>query len=326
MGVGETGPDVETQRKTHAGARARLRHSLSREWHLTWRYAYNLPAVRTFRREQVELTEGAARMARDLQSDGVAVGSVRDLLPAHDDLFERASRHACDLVHGHDDLLGRRARRSAVALAPPAKPTSATKSFVVELLGRHPHFEPESPIVQLALHEQLRGLIHQYVRMHLRLHDLNVWLNLPSGEEPQLSQRWHRDEPDDRHILKAFVYLRDVPPGAGPLSYVRGSHRAAGRRMQLPATWDGYGFRVSDEDVEAQFGAENVVTVPGEAGTVVVTDTRGYHRGGWAVDQERLVLMALYASRTSRKRRLIVPGPGVDAHEWSHEVAFAGPL
>jgi len=309
-----------------AAARARLRHTLSREWRVTWRYAYNLPAVRTFRRDQVELTEGAARMARDLQADGVAVGSVRDLLPVGDDLFERAGREACQLLHGHGDLLDRRSRSSNVATALPAKPTSATKSFVVELLGRHPHFDPESPIVQLALHEQLRGLIHQYVRMHLRLYDLNVWLNLPSGEEPQLSQRWHRDEPDDRHILKAFVYLRDVPQGAGPLSYVRGSHRAAGRRAQLPSTWDGYGFRVSEEDIEAHFGADSVVTVPGEAGTVVVTDTRGYHRGGWAVDDERLVMMALYASRTSRKRRLIVPAAGVDTHEWSHEVAFADPV
>jgi hypothetical protein len=323
--LGETGPIVESERKANAGRRAPLRHSLRREWQLTWRYAYNLPGVVDFRRSQVQLTEGAARMARDLQADGVAVGSVHDLLA--EDLFERASAHASDLVHGHGDLLERRATVStAVATAPPAKPTSATKSFVVELLGRHPHFDPESPIVQLALHEQLRGLIHQYVRMHLRLHDLNVWLNLPSGEAPQLSQRWHRDEPDDRHILKAFVYLRDVPPGAGPLSYVRGSHRAAGRRAQLPSTWDGYGLRVSDEDIEAHFGADNVVTVPGRAGTVVVTDTRGYHRGGWAVEDERLVMMALYASRVSRKRRLIVPAAGVDRHEWSHEVAFADPL
>jgi hypothetical protein len=317
---------VESQRKPHAAGRAALRHSLRREWSLTWRYAYNLPAVVDFRRSQVELTEGAARMARDLQTDGVAVGSVRDLLAADDDLFERASAQASDLIHGHADLFERRAAPSAVATAPPAKPTSATKGFVVELLGRHPHFDPASPIVQLAIHEQLRGLIQQYVRMHLRLHDLNVWLNLPSGVEPQLSQRWHRDEPDDRHILKAFIYLRDVPQGAGPLSYVRGSHRAAGRRAQLPSTWDGYGFRVSEEDIEAHFGADNVITVPGEAGTVVVTDTRGYHRGGWAVDEERLVMMALYASRVSRKRRLIVPGPGVDAHEWSHEVAFADPV
>jgi hypothetical protein len=242
------------------------------------------------------------------------------------ELFERASKEACALIHDHGDVLAARTHASAVATAAPSKATSATKSFVVELLGRHPRFDPESPIVQLAFHPQLRALIQDYVRMHLRLHDLNIWLNLPSTEAPQLSQRWHRDEPDDRHILKAFVYLRDVPQGAGPLSYVRGSHRDAGRRAQLPSTWDGYGFRVSDEDVEQHFGADRVLTVPGDAGTIVVTDTRGYHRGGWAVDQERLVLMSLFASRTSRKRRLIVPAEGVDTHEWSREVAFADPV
>jgi hypothetical protein len=314
---------METHRKPDAAPQARLRQSLRREWRLTWRYAYNLPAVRRYRRSAVQLAPGAARMAEDLRTDGVAVGSVSDLLPDGAELFDRARQQACDLVQAKSDVLARRLRSAGAATVAPEKPTSATKSFVVELLGRHPRFDPASPIVQLAIHEQLRGLIHEYVRMHLRLHDLNVWMNLPSGDEPQLSQRWHRDEPDDRHILKAFIYLKDVPEGAGPLSYVRGSHRAGGRRAQLPSTWDGYGFRVADETIVEHFGADKVVTVPGEAGTVVVSDTRGYHRGGWAVDAERLVMMALYASRTSRKRRLIVPAPGVDRHEWSHEVAFA---
>jgi hypothetical protein len=318
VGAGETGPNVEEQRKREAVARARLRQNLRREWHLTWRYAYNLPEVVQFRRTRPELTPGAARMADDLRAHGVAVGSIGELV-SDTDLFERASEAAQQILHGRDGELRAREAGGVGTLAP-------AKAYVVELLGRYPRFDPDSPIVQLALHEQLRGLVENYVRMHLRLHDLNVWLNLPSGEEPRQSQRWHRDEPDDRHILKAFIYLRDVPEGAGPLSYVRGSHRAAGRRAQLPATWDGLGYRVEESTIEDHFGPDQVVTVPGQAGTVVVTDTRGYHRGGWAVEEERLVMMALYASRTSRKRRLIVPGPGVDAHRWRSKVAFADPV
>jgi hypothetical protein len=266
-------------------------------------------------------------MAEDLRAHGVAVGSIDELMPADADLFEAASWAGQQMVHEHDEVpLRRDTVHGTGSLATATVPTSATKSYVVELLGRQPRFDPTSPIVRLALHPQLRGLIESYVRMHLRLHDLNVWLNLPTRTEPRLSQRWHRDEPDDRHILKAFIYLRDVPHEAGPLSYVRGSHRAAGRRAQLPATWDGYGYRVDERAIEDHFGPDQVVTVPGPAGTVVVTDTRGYHRGGWAVEEERLVMMALFASRTSRKRRLIVPGPGVDAEQWCDEVAFADPI
>ena len=51
--------------------------------------------------------------------------------------------------------------------------------------------------------------------------------------------------------------------GSGPLSYVRGSHRAAGRKAQLPATWDGYGFRVEDDEIVDHFGADRVLSVPG---------------------------------------------------------------
>jgi hypothetical protein len=313
---------VERQRKP-PDTRARLKHSLRREWALTWRYAYNLPAVVRFRRRPVELTAGAVRMSEDLRTDGVAVGTVEELMPSGTELFDEAARTARELLRDRIDVLAAadRERNAGIGTA-----TSATKSFVVEVLGRHPQFDPASPIARLALHEQIRGLIEGYVRMHLRLHDMNVWLNMPSGQEPQLSQRWHRDEPDDRHILKAFIYLRDVTAGSGPLSYVRGSHDAAGRRSQLPSVWDGYGFRVDEAAIIEHFGADRLVSVPGRAGTVVVTDTRGYHRGGWAVDDERLVMMALYASRTSRKRRLIVPAPGVDPHAWSDEVAFADPV
>ena len=253
-------------------------------------------------------------MAADLSAHGVAVGSVDELMPTDTELFDRAGQAACE-------LLQERSVAEALSRARAAT-TTATKSYVLELLGRNPTFDPESPIVQLAMHAQLRGLIEQYVHMHLRLHDFNVWLNLPSGGERQLSQRWHRDEPDDRHILKAFIYLRDVPAGAGPLAYVRARTGRPSARPSSPPPGTGTATGSRTTSSSRPSAPSSSLSIPGPAGTIVVTDTRGYHRGGWAVDQERLVMMALYASRTSRKRRLIRPGPGIDAAGWSGEVAF----
>ena len=293
---------------TEAAARTRLRQSLRREWRFTWRYAYNLPAVIEYHRTRPELTPGAARMAEDLVAHGVAVGSVDDLMPTDTELFDRAGQAARDLLarpsgrrggsqeeRRHDDDQVLRARAA----------------------GSEPHAStPTSPIVQMAMHEQLRGLLEQYVHMHLRLHDLNVWLNLPSGEAPQLSQRWHRDEPDDRHILKAFIYLRDVTEGSGPLAYVRGSHRAAGRKAHLPATWDGYGFRVEDDDDRGPLRRR-----PGALGPRAGRHHRrprhprlpprglGGRRGAARDDGART------RAAPPASARLIRPGPGVDPDE-----------
>jgi hypothetical protein len=102
--------------------------------------------------------------------------------------------------------------------------------------------------------------------------------------------------------------VRDVPEGAGPMSYVAGSHTSTGRKIRLPESYDGIGYRYADEDVAAAARDTAIVSVPGSAGTVVFADTRGLHRGGWARTDDRVVVQGLYASRACNRPGVLVPG------------------
>ena len=54
-----------------------------------------------------------------------------------------------------------------------------------------------------------------------------------SSSERKASQRWHRDF-NDRHLLKAFLYLVDVDEETGPFEYVAGSARGGPLRHHWP--------------------------------------------------------------------------------------------
>ena len=60
--------------------------------------------------------------------------------------------------------------------------------------------------------------------MWSKLEYIDLWYSPPAAErlERVASQQWHRDF-NDRHLLKAFLYLVDVDAGAGPFEYVPGS-------------------------------------------------------------------------------------------------------
>lgn len=92
---------------------------------------------------------------------------------------------------------------------------------------------------------------------------------------------WHRDNPFVPQF-KAIVYLTDVGPGNGPYQYIVGTHRL----RSVIASLDIEDRRGLTRFEEHDFG-DAAVTIIGSAGTVVLTDTRGLHRGAPIMEGER---------------------------------------
>jgi hypothetical protein len=92
--------------------------------------------------------------------------------------------------------------------------------------------------------------------------------------------------------FKSFLYLDDVDPGNGPFAYIPGSHKMHGKRL-----WKQFRGNPGDESPTTFFGAElgeltEVETaICGDAGTLIVADVRGLHRGTPQVDRSRSVLV-----------------------------------
>jgi hypothetical protein len=301
-------PALGRRLRSQAG---RLVRSVRCDVPLVSRYGFNLLPTLRFRQSRPTLAEPARRVLDDLRTDGVTLADAREMLGDDAGLVDRIDARVRALQADRSGDVEQ--RRKALAAGEPGG--TAGKTYLVEMLGQRPQVSPEDPLVQFALHEQVMGVAEEYFGCKVRLHDVNVWQNLAHDAPASKSQRWHRDLLEDMNIVKAFLYVDDVPDGAGPLSYVRGTNTREGRRMRFPTTWDGIGHRVQDEFVEARFGERDVVRAAGRAGQVAWADTLGLHRGGHARTTDRLVVMYTFCSAACCRSRCLEPAEGVSARE-----------
>jgi hypothetical protein len=129
-----------------------------------------------------------------------------------------------------------------------------------------------------------------------------VWHNLPTGQPPRESQLWHRD-PEDRYVLKLFVYMSDVDFESGALSYIPGTHARGNVKTEPQSTivkeGDTFVRRTDDAQMSAMIPKEKWITAIGNKGTIVLVDTRGYHKGGWAQERDRIIYTCMFSSQAS---------------------------
>ena len=215
-------------------ARHRLR-ALRTENRPISRYVFNAAPVYRYRRVADQQPAEVRRVVDELRASGVALTSMSSL---------RSSDASLPVLQDH--VARTRAERTAER--------DSLKPYLIELFGAQPEISPADPVFAFALLPQVRGVAEAYAQMELRVQDINVWINLPTGGGPTQSQRWHRDLPDDYDIVKCFVYLADVTPGAGPLQYIRSTNTPEGRRQSFRSEFDGVGYRVADDDIEGRHG------------------------------------------------------------------------
>lgn len=93
--------------------------------------------------------------------------------------------------------------------------------------------------------------------------------------------------------FKSFIYLDDVDLGNGPFAYVPGTQRKHLLRLKKQLIGNGEGespTTVFPEDMtKAELASETAVN--GRAGTLILADVRGLHRGKPQRDRSRSVLV-----------------------------------
>jgi hypothetical protein len=128
---------------------------------------------------------------------------------------------------------------------------------------------------------------------------VDLWYTVPQSEDEErvASQTWHYDF-DDKHLLKAFLYLDDVDEGAGPFEFVAGSQ--PGGRYHGVRPWQPMGYgRVPEEDVSREVPPDAIRTFTAPRGTLIFCNTSGLHRGGFATSHPRILATATYCSPAS---------------------------
>jgi hypothetical protein len=265
----------------------------ARKREVTWRYLYNMAPSLAFRNGGSLLSDEGSNVLRKLNRDGIATTTVARLL-GENSLFQELRDTVANIEReraAEIDTLRRNAN----------DPDIGAKTFLLQFLGDRPKLDVNSIFARFALQKSILNIANSYFGMYTRLRDYNVWRTFVTSGEARESQLWHRDR-EDLLILKVFVYLNDIDDGAGPFTYAPGTHHK-GTVRRTPESFDEKGVRRSTNDqMAAIVTPDRWVKATGPEGTIVFTDTHGYHKGGLARTKDRLMYLCMFTSPASESR------------------------
>jgi hypothetical protein len=117
-----------------------------------------------------------------------------------------------------------------------------------------------------------------------------MWWSAAHGGGPssEAAQLFHFDM-DRLKFLKFFVYLSDVDADRGPHVYVDASHARKPKAIRR----DG---RIPDDEIIGHYGADAILELTGDRGTILAVDTRGFHKGKALETGDRLLFQVEYAN------------------------------
>jgi len=130
-----------------------------------------------------------------------------------------------------------------------------------------------------------------YLKSDVHLINQCLWYSFPfDGPTSESAQFYHFDL-DTLRWLKVFVYLTDVTEENGPHEYVQSSHISGNKSPEL--LMKGY-VRLTDKEIDRHSNLKRIKAT-GPKGTILLADTRCFHKGNHPINQHRLILQPIYA-------------------------------
>lgn len=144
-------------------------------------------------------------------------------------------------------------------------------------------------IVQTILtDENLLHMVHSYFNTTPIIHGVNFWATYPGERES--THVFHQDW-DDMKLLKVFVYLNDVDSDNGPHFYIKSSLHKIIKKAILPKGHSGAN-RIEDNFFSNY--RDDIMEITGNTGTLIVEDTKGFHKGSVVKTGKRFIFQILF--------------------------------
>lgn len=227
------------------------------------------------RRRKSPLSATESRILEDLQTEGVHVTRIQDLLPG-------GASAVLDCLSGIRDLLQEEPGRVAPAIW--SRGASSTDLAADVLLTRLPQ------LYLLGLHPAILHLVERYLKLPVAYHGAVLRHSLVDRNSagPRL---WHKDA-EDFHVFRMVIYLNDVVVGGGPFEYVPRHLGVSYKQFADPEA------PVTDARMAEVVPPTQWKRCFGPAGTVILADTaQVFHHESIQTDADRMVLMVGYSSR-----------------------------
>lgn len=147
------------------------------------------------------------------------------------------------------------------------------------------HIDKELPVLEHIPTAPIEDMIRAVAGEEPRLKNANAYLN----DGVEVTRGFHCDGVDSRQY-KAFVYLTDVAEQDGPYAYIESSHRPSAIRYWNLVVNFVKGRPLTDM---RHTGSGHLNRAVGAAGTLIVSNQRGFHRGMPQAPDRRRALIAL---------------------------------
>jgi hypothetical protein len=261
------------------------------------------------------LDDTQRRIVQELHDQGYSLTAFTDLFP--EDVWHAVEAEGAEFIQATQAALegdGGELRRRA------------GKDYLVRKYDVGGVVALDNPWLTAAMNRRLLDVANEYLQLWSKIEYLDMWYSLPVGEnaERKASQIWHRDF-DDSHLLKGFLYLSDVDASSGPFEYVPGSHPEGQYAGVHPWAPMGVG-RISEPELAKFVKADEVKTFTAPRGSLILCNTSGLHRGGFAEANPRVLAAVTYcspASLASLTERNYSLAPGTDTRSLDPVVRYA---
>ena len=263
--------------------------------HFSWRYFRNRRSRAHWLKNPAELNPAVAPVVEELKRHGICSVHFTKLLP------EKTLKEVTGLAETTIDAPSNRALiKEAEENVSTGDSDIRGNYYQVKLWSRLDQ-STKKTFVHLAARDEFLAMASSYLGLSCSLSYVDLWYNVPLSGPSIRFQRWHRDG-GDRKIVKLYIYLNDVGESQGPLCYVRGSHKFGRPYGRIFPRWG----PVREDMVESDVAHDDKIICTGEAGTIVVADTTGIHKGGHVRSGHRLIFYAMYSSEVGRPEKGII--------------------
>jgi hypothetical protein len=271
------------------------RRGIAATYELHDRLLSNRRSRRRYASESPTLTDVQRQVIDQVGVQGYAVVPFADLLGG-EELWREIEERGQTFIATTEEGLEREAAGASTGDLRRRK----GKDFLVRAFSfEGARLGPDEPWFRACVSRQMLDVANAYLQLWSKLSYVDLWYSIPQPPDTErvASQTWHFDF-DDRHLLKAFLYLTDVDANAGPFEYVAGSQPGGPFHSVRPWRPMEHG-RVPEDEVTRRVPSEEIRTFTAPRGTVIFCNTSGLHRGGFAVGKPRVLATATYCSPAS---------------------------
>jgi len=266
-----------------------------------------------FNQEKTNLSSKEFQIVRELKKNGIAVVHISDLFPQT--MFEELQQYVKNRWEHPEVIKKFKSRHEAVS----GGKLLSKEYFLVNLWEGESVLNLANPFIRFSLDSSVLRIVNSYLSLlsKFRGWHLQITVPMPKGDRRYGSQEWHRD-PEDKKLIKMFLYLNDVDEGAGPFVYLKGSQEGGKWRHLFPQN-PPRGSAGNDIAIPQ----EDLVQCTGKIGTVILCDTSGLHRGGYATSGNRFMYTSVYTTPASVWPIIFKYPPHLESINLSNQASYA---